>query len=898
MSEINIIKAFYQNNRIKSRFLFALVIIILLLVVIRISLSEIIIYSTQSWLGKQGINASIDDIRIDIIAGTVSLHNANGSKDGQPLFDIGLIDIHLNWSPLSEKTIEINKVTLDGLNVAIKHYRDEIIIGGVSIPLQTKINSKAAGQHVNVKAEIVNELAEPWAAALNKVVLRNLNVCYLQHHAERQNSNADSLFVDYCVNVDEMAWQGHISYATNKMLIKNNELPIVSSGNFKLSGLSVVDNSLKKYILKSASNELNNVVISGLNDIHIDEINMNDLSSLQRDDTKHKDALRFKQFNIKDIHFKNLNKLHVGNIEINDPGVYLVRVNKNYWEYQQWLPESSLSTISVVGETDKTELRKVAVPFEFAIDNISLNKADACYLDKSRNLYYCVTFDTLNWLGAINYSTLRTSSNKSALKIKGALSLKNTRVQNHSIQRALLTLDSLELQGVDINDFNHALLQHMELDGLAALQISEKKADNTFALEKFSVSNVEYKKSGINIDEINISQLQGLISKNEDSRWEHDKWRITDSAKDVKADITKNAINSKSEAKPFSIVLNKLNINSNKNIIYVDNSTTPAMSVGVQELRFDLLGLNSNTPDNNSQFKFFTKTVRHSTAELAGTIKPFAKKVSFDAQGQLKGFDLRVATPVTKKSIGHIIQSGQMDADLKLRAIDGILDSNIALSLYQFQIKALNDINAKKLDEKFGMPLNKTLILLRNKDGSIHLDIPVRGDVNNPSFQPMDAIIKATTKAATVTLITFYTPYGLAYAGGNLMFDLATALNFEPVRFENGSAELTAENIEQLDKLAILMTEKPQLHLTLCGKSNLHDVYALFPDLKPDAGNALTSELNAKQIKEIKNVSQQRQINSKQYLVGEKHIEHDRLILCAPDYELNKEAIAGVEIII
>ena len=157
-----------------------------------------------------------------------------------------------------------------------------------------------------------------------------------------------------------------------------------------------------------------------------------------------------------------------------------------------------------------------------------------------------------------------------------------------------------------------------------------------------------------------------------------------------------------------------------------------------------------------------------------------------------------------------------MDAKLELLANDGILDSNISLSLYQFHIKPMSKEAAADLDAEFGMPLNQTLALLRDKDDSIHLDIPITGDINNPDFDPMHAIVKATSKAATVTLITFFTPYGLIYAGSNIAFDLATALNFDPLDFKPGEAKLDEMNKEQLNSLTGLLTETPQVHLTLC----------------------------------------------------------------------------------
>ena len=231
-----------------------------------------------------------------------------------------------------------------------------------------------------------------------------------------------------------------------------------------------------------------------------------------------------------------------------------------------------------------------------------------------------------------------------------------------------------------------------------------------------------------------------------------------------------------------------------------------------------------------------------------------------------------------------------------------MLDSSIALSLYQFKIKPVSKADADKLDKRFGMPLNQTLVLLRDKDDSIHLDIPITGDVNNPDFDPMNAIIKATSKAATVTLITFYTPYGLIYAGGNLAFNLATALNFDPIEFDPGSSKLQSSSKEQLDGLSKLLIEKPRVHLTLCGVTNQQDIFVLYPERKikkqseENTTNAITISLTEEQTSRLSELASERQMKSKNYLVNTHGIEHDRLILCAPEHKEEDEAVSGVEI--
>jgi len=782
---INKIKDLYTSRPWTSRFVTVFLIVFILIIVLRLLLSPGIIYGANLWLKKQGIESVIEAGNINIIEGSVSLVNARGIKDGSPIFNIGLIDIHWQWRPLSKKTVKVTKVALDSIRVNVEQYKDAIIISGITIPIGTASEDRAD----ETEAIVVEEDIKAWAASLGEVVFTNLDVCYLQHASTLQKSANNTKYVDYCLSLEEMRWAGTISYAVDSELLKSETIPLSSTGDFTLNGLSVTDNRLGKILLRSQSNTLDNVIISGLSKLHIDQLDMNTLSLLQREDAKHSDSIRFERLLIKDIKLTDLSSLAINSVSVSKPGLYLVKRNQTDWEYMQWIPQSDASAESA-GTHDKQANSEAS--FNFTLNDLSIGDSDLCYLDNDTALYYCMTFADLNWNGSIKYGTQSAIAGRDKLMVKGDFLLTHPVIHNHSIGRDLVNFTLLELAGLQVADVDSVSLNKLYLKNLNALQRGENHDDNTVSFDELTIDGVRYDANGVAINSINLNGLANRISKNKNGEWEHDKW-LTNVAesKTAKSEETKavhagDTTGSTNDKKSFNFALNKLNISSNRNIQFTDNSTQPVMEVGLQSLNFDISELDTTKPDTNSPFKLLAKTSRHSTIDLKGTIKPFADKVSLDAKGELKGFDLRVASPAVKKAVGHIIQSGQLDAGLDLKAVEGQLDSNIALSLYHFQMKSVSKEDAKKLDEKFGMPLNQALVLLRNKDDSIHLDIPITGDINNPNFNPMDAIVKATSKATTLTLITFYTPYGLIYHGGNLALNLASALNFDPIDHTTG----------------------------------------------------------------------------------------------------------------
>jgi hypothetical protein len=892
------LRSAYRLDNWRGRTLLAFTILLVLLISIRIALTPSIIYATTSWLKGQGIDAHIEDIEIRIADGMVTLIEARGEKDGKQLFHIGKVHIDWRWTPLSNKTISVTGIELEALKADIALYDDMAVVGGLSIPLGTD----DAAQVASTVQQQDDEPVKPWAAELGTISFRQLEACYLQHHSTLQEASPDNRFVDYCLKVDDLAWQGTIGYGLDAELVAKDPVPVMIKGDFDISGINIIDNRVGRALLVSDSNSIDGFDINGLNDIRINKLTMQGLSALQRDDNKHIDAVRYSRVALNDIRFTDLDTLDVASIEIDEPGLYIVKDTGDDWEYQQWIPASKPG--ETAGESSNQQPdAKVESRFALTLRDIRITAPDMCYLDKPLDLYYCFTQQTLDWQGEIRHAT--GTGKDEGLNIKGALALTDTRIRNLSLSRDLVEIDAIKLNNISVKPDMSATLGALSIGQLKALQRSEQDDDYTSSFSSLDVNDIAYSTNSLAIDTVTLKGLKNQLSKNEDGSFEHDKWipgateKETDKTQSADPPSKQASDSADDQGEKFIISLNKLLLDTDQSTLFTDNSTEPPMLVGLTRLRFEVDQLDAAKPQQDSTIKLHATTRKHSTIDLAGTARPFADKISFDLDGDLKGFDLKVASPATRKAIGHIIRSGQLDAGLDLLATEGKLDSNIALSLYHFNIESVSKEDAAELDKKLGIPLNKTLILLRDKDDSIHLDIPITGDVTNPDFDPMDAIVKATTKAATVAAITFYTPYGLVYAGGNVLFDLATAMNFDPVEFEPGDATLDDKDRQQLDDLARLMTEKPAIHLTLCGQTNSKDFYTLYPDIEPSQvkdGKTTKVAPDTEQREKLSALAEQRQSAIKDYMVNEKAIAHNRLILCEPEYREEDDAISGVEI--
>ena len=882
---ISRVKILYRENPWRGRLLLTLAVIILLLVFTRVMLAPTIIYSATTWLKNQGIDATIEDVSFHIVGGEFSLLNAVGKKDGAELFHVDEILVHWSWRPLAKKTVVIHRVDLKNLKADVQQYTDAIVVAGILIPLGAEPASVQP-------EETVDEGPIQWAAELNEVTFQNIETCYEQHQSKHSDTQSQKQ-LDYCVSLSGLKWSGSVGYAVDKSLINKDPIPVSSKGDFLLSGFSVTDRIQSKSMLFVDETRLSGVDINGLNDINIKSINVDQLSALQRDDEKHKDIVRLDTLIVSGVSFKQLSTLALTAISIDSPGLYLVK-GKDTWEYEAWLPATGTTN---TGDTEQTTTSQTAetaaAPFKLSLGNIKIKASDFCLNQTDIKQYYCLNLSDFAWNGSINADT----SDTDKVSADGALVLDNFLIRNRSLNRDLAKFDTLQIDGIKAQDANNASISKISLARFNALQRGEKPDDQMVTIQSVDINTAAYKNgNSLEVASIAIKELGAHASINEDGTFEHDKWlpqseASNETEKDEKPEIKED------KAEPFNIKLDKFSLVTNKPLLFTDSKYTPALEAGLETLSLSAQNLDSNKPEQESPFELSTKTTRHGTADISGVIMPFKDKLSFDATGKVSGIDLRAFSNAAKKEIGHIIKSGQLDADLKLLSVNGQLDSNIGLKLHHFNLKAVSKEDAKALDDMFGMPINQSLVLLKDKSDTISLNIPITGDVNNPSFNPMDAIIKATAKATTVTLVTFYTPYGLAYAGGNLLFNMATALNFEPIQYKPGSSEMTSTGQEQLDKLATLLKEKPHLHLTMCGMTNLTDIHELYSRTK-DLKEGEELKLKPKQIEKLETIAQERQINAKDYLVNTHAIDHSQLVLCAPETHMDAKSTSGVEITI
>jgi outer membrane protein OmpA-like peptidoglycan-associated protein len=870
----------YNQHLWLGRLSLVFLVLLLVLSVVRVSLPYTIVYSAVYWLGQQGITSQIEDIDIDVTKGTFAIINASGHRNGDVIFKIGKASIDWRWRPLAKKTIHVKEITLETFDLQLRQYTDALVVAGVEIRQDGSIEPQPEAEEQSVA----------WSTALDRINFKDLAFCYQQFN-NAINNGEESKRIDYCGNIDQLSWEGQFGLGDTNAEAQN-ELILTADGSLNVEQLNMYNNMLDGTLIDIGDLAFSTIKINGINDIHLDRLGIARFALLQDSGhSKHKHAVEFDTLDLSGIQLKNARMLAIDSIALNKPTVSVAKDSKGDWKFERWLLQSTETETTPTAD-DETQANN-GEPVSVQLGDVTITDAEACYQQpalagSSDAVDYCLSLADIKWSGAVGITTAP-NEQPAELDINGNVVLVGLEIANNILKRDLLTFKQLEISKLDVNSIEDLSFDALDLADINGLELSQSENTHTISINNVNVSSFKYGDRTLTIDKVAINDLGLDLTQTADGSLDIEQWKV-ETTDETTASETEKA---NSDTDPIKISLGEFSLDTKRTVQFTDKSVTPNMQIGFKQFVFNVKNLDSANPQQESPIELVANTLRHGTIEIKGVVMPFESKPSFDATGKITGVDLRVASPKAEQAIGHIIKSGQLDADLKLLSEQGQLDSNIALVLHHFNLKAKSKEDAAALDETFGMPINQSLVLLKDKKNRIKLDIPITGDINDPSFNPADAIVKATAKATTVTLITFYTPYGLAFAGGNVLFNMATAMNFDPLTFKPGSAQLDDAHNEQLAKLAELLVERPHVHLTLCGFTNLIDRDKLFTEI---IDKDKIKPASAERLQKLKQLGSERQQAVKNQLIEVGKITHDRLILCEPEHNDDTESLAGVEI--
>ena len=255
---------------------------------------------------------------------------------------------------------------------------------------------------------------------------------------------------------------------------------------------------------------------------------------------------------------------------------------------------------------------------------------------------------------------------------------------------------------------------------------------------------------------------------------------------------------------PMDISVNRIVLNRGW-INWTDNLIQPNMRADLTQLSGSI-GRIATRDNAAGAIDIKGRVNRDAPLTLSGKVNPFARPLLLDLSASVKSMDLPALTPYSRKYAGYPIEKGKLSLDLHYRIADNQLKADNRLFLDQLTF-------GDKVDspDATSLPVLLAVKLLKNRKGEIDVNLPVSGTLDDPDFSIGGVIFRVVVNLLEKAVTAPFDLLAHAFGG-----DVAQLSHLDMV-----GTGLTADNRKQLDTLAGMLADKPDLNLEIRGVADV-----------------------------------------------------------------------------
>ncbi len=236
---------------------------------------------------------------------------------------------------------------------------------------------------------------------------------------------------------------------------------------------------------------------------------------------------------------------------------------------------------------------------------------------------------------------------------------------------------------------------------------------------------------------------------------------------------------------------------------FADFSLPLPFSAKIENLNGDMTTISTQSSEP-STVSLEGKVDDHGFVRVTGSVTPLDPSANTDLTVVFQNVFVPKFTSYTIPFAGREIASGSLDLSLGYKVTDSQLvgENNIILRDLELGEKVPHP-------DAMSLPLGLAIALLKDSEGKIDIDLPVRGDLNDPEFRYGGVVMKAL---GTLIIKIVASPFALL---GKLIGVEADELEY--INFLDGRSELTPPELERAAKLAEALALRPALILDISG---------------------------------------------------------------------------------
>jgi uncharacterized protein involved in outer membrane biogenesis len=237
---------------------------------------------------------------------------------------------------------------------------------------------------------------------------------------------------------------------------------------------------------------------------------------------------------------------------------------------------------------------------------------------------------------------------------------------------------------------------------------------------------------------------------------------------------------------------------------YMDENLPIPFEIAMRGLAGDI-GTIDSTSRAPAQMSLEGGVGEYGLAKIKGALAPLDVERNTTIDARFENISMPEASPYSIRFAGHKIASGKLDMRVEYEITRGRLKGDHSIVLRDFAL-------GEKVEypDALDLPYGLAISLLKGPDGNIDVDLPIEGDMNDPTFKLGGVIVKALVNLLTKIVTS---PFNLL---GKLV-GLGDDEQLDNVRFEPGRSDLAPPEQERVSKLAQALAQRPQIKLAVHG---------------------------------------------------------------------------------
>ncbi len=317
-------------------------------------------------------------------------------------------------------------------------------------------------------------------------------------------------------------------------------------------------------------------------------------------------------------------------------------------------------------------------------------------------------------------------------------------------------------------------------------------------------NNLEFKlpENSISLESFLLDQCKVTVVMRKNGTSNTDLVIESTEKQEEKTDKTKKEENKKSTAESnMQIAVQSIKLTNNQ-VIIRDFTQGDEVNLAIAPINAAITNLSAGD-------KFLTKVSldakinKHAPLSIKGKGNFLNPKLSSDIQTKLDNMGLTVFSPYTLNLSSRPLEKGTLTLDIDVKIDENKLDSQNHALLAGFQLgKKQEHEGASKL------PIALAVAVLRDNDGNINVDIPVSGDLDDPSFSVAKQVIKVITNLITKAATAAFSMLGDAVSGEN-------NTNSKEIIFVDNTSTLSDEQTKTVQALATTLKAHQELALNI-----------------------------------------------------------------------------------